>query len=346
MPPPLLRGDRYNSKWNPQMVKLLNQKTGRALEIIIGLYLIIGALPKGFNINHFAVQMSAYQVIPDPNWLPPAALATLLLEMLLGMAMTLGLRFRGIVLALYQGMLLFFSGLIVYAWQVHGLEDCGCFPLLKMTPQVSLMKNLLLFLAGCLLAWIFRPWGSGFSCGIPRKKLLLRLAFMLAVSLGLTGYAMTQVERIPTSVSVSDLQNTTTAKGPYADFIVPAPEGERNLGQGTHLVAMLSMTCEECMAKVPELNALSMVPGMPPLSALCYEERPGAMKDFVAMTGPIFPLLSLGDKPLIYYTLRGQDPFRLSLIQNGFPLRHWDGEIPAPEEIFSVLAETEADAGR
>ncbi|HOV60399.1 MAG TPA: hypothetical protein PK349_04970, partial [Candidatus Hydrogenedentes bacterium] len=104
---------------------LLSEKTARALEILIGLYLVVGALPKGLNINHFAVQMSAYKVLPDPSWLPPAALATLLLEMFLGMSMLLGLRFRGLVLALYQGMLVFFSGLILYAWLVHGLEDCG-----------------------------------------------------------------------------------------------------------------------------------------------------------------------------------------------------------------------------
>ncbi|HPO30637.1 MAG TPA: hypothetical protein PKX28_05315, partial [Candidatus Hydrogenedentes bacterium] len=88
-----------------------------------------------------------------------------------------------------------------------------------------------------------------------------------------------------------------------------------------------------------ELNALSMTPGMPPLSALCYEERPGAMADFMAMTGPIFPLLSLGDQPLVYYTLRGQDPFRLSLVRDGFAVRHWDGTVPSPEEIMAAMAE-------
>lgn len=317
---------------------LLSEKTARALEILIGLYLVVGALPKGLNINHFAVQMSAYKVLPDPSWLPPAALATLLLEMFLGMSMLLGLRFRGLVLALYQGMLVFFSGLILYAWLVHGLEDCGCFPLLKMTPEVSLVKNGILFLLGCHQAWVFRPWQNS-PPGWVSSGLYPRAAILLLVSVGVTVHAATRVERVATPLETSSPANHSGQEGPYAKFVIPAPEGERRLGEGTHLVAMLSMTCEECMAKVPELNALSMTPGMPPLCALCYEERPGAMADFMAMTGPIFPLLSLGDQPLVYYTLRGQDPFRLSLVRDGFAVRHWDGTVPSPEEIMAAMAE-------
>lgn len=318
--------------------KLLSEKTARALEILIGLYLVVGALPKGLNINHFAVQMSAYKVLPDPSWLPSAALATLLLEMFLGMSMLLGLRFRGLVLALYQGMLMFFSGLILYAWLVHGLEDCGCFPLLKMTPEVSLVKNGILFLLGCHQAWVFRPWQNSPS-GWVSSGLYPRAAILLLASVGVTAYAATRVEQVATPLETSSPANHSGQERPYAKFVIPAPEGERRLGEGTHLVAMLSMTCEECMAKVPELNALSMTPGMPPLSALCYEERPGAMADFKAMTGPLFPLLSLGDQPLVYYTLRGQDPFRLSLVRDGLAVRHWDGTVPSPEEIMAAMAE-------
>jgi len=324
--------------------KLAGKTVGRVLEALIGLYLIIGALPKGLNINHFAVQMSAYKVLPDPSWLPPSALATLLLEMFLGMAMLTGLRFRGAVLALYQGMLIFFSGLIVYAWQVHGLEDCGCFPLLKMTPQVSLIKNLILFSLGCHQAWVFRPWNPPSVPPARSTGWYVRMAATILVSLAMTGYAASRIERIRMPVEAATTGQQSGEKGPYAEFVIPAPEGDRPLGQGTHLVAMLSMTCEECMAKVPELNALSMTPGMPPLSALCYEERPGAMRDFISMTGPIFPLLSLGDRPLIYYTLRGQDPFRLSLIRDGWAVRHWDGEVPPAEEILAVLAENPSAA--
>lgn len=314
-------------------------KIARALEGLIGLYLIAGALPKGLNINHFAVQMSAYQVLPDPSWLPPSALATLLLEMLLGMAMLTGLRLRGLVLALYQGMLVFFSALIVYAWQVHGLEDCGCFPLLKMTPQVSLIKNLILFILGCHQAWVFRPWHPGTARTLTVSGWSYRAVVTLLVSLVMTGYAASRVEQIQTPVEASKTGRPADKTGPYAGFVIPAPGGDRILGQGTHLVAMLSMTCEECMAKVPDLNILSLTPGLPPLSALCYEERPGAMQDFISMTGPIFPLLSLGDRPLVYYTLRGQDPFRLSLIRDGWAVRHWDGEVPGIEEILAALEE-------
>jgi hypothetical protein len=104
----------------------------------------------------------------------------------------------------------------------------------------------------------------------------------------------------------------------------------------------MSMTCEECMAKVPEINELMLLPGIPPVIALCYEEEPGEMERFRNDTQPLFPLHSLIGRPLVYYSLRGEDSFRLSLVRGGTAVGVWDGKLPSPEELMALLEKKDA----
>ncbi len=332
----------------------LNAKRGaaRVCELVIGLFFVVGAVPKAADINRFSVQMSAYHVITDKAYLPWFALATLFAEMSLGVALLLGLRLKGVTVLCLQLMLAVFTGLILYAWLVHGLEDCGCFPLIKMTPPVSIAKNVALFALGCVV-WrvlVRKPKTDDLErelSGETTEKTAswrgpaLRFVLAFAAAAAAVGYAALRVEHIATAAPAG------TAKGEkagidFSQFVFVTDMGSFDLGKGTYLVPILSMTCEECMGKVPLLNDLMSQPGLPPMVALCYEDKPGDLDDFRGKTQPMFPLHALGDQPLLYFNLRGEDPFRLTLVRDGHVLAHWDGKVPPAQEVTGALKPADA----
>jgi hypothetical protein len=309
----------------------------RACEFITGLVFVVGAVPKAMDINRFSVQMSAYHVITDKALLPWFALATLFAEMALGVALLLGLRLRGLTVLALELMLAVFTGLILYAWLVHGLEDCGCFPLIKMSPPVSIAKNVVLFLLG-LVVWqvLVRrsgPDGTGTAAtptGAPPQGRGVAVRFVLAfvVAAAAVGYAAPRVEHIAQAGPAANQGNGGGAGLDYGQFVFDTDMGSYALGKGVYLVPILSMTCEDCMGKVPLLNELMSQPGMPPMVALCYEDKAGDLDNFRNQAQPLFPLHALGDQPLLYFNLRGEDPFRLTLVRDGRALMHWDGKVP------------------
>lgn len=309
----------------------------RIVEILIGTYFLVGALPKGMDIDKFAVQIAAYKVIVDPTMLLYTALFTLFVEVALGISMITGLRLKGLVILAMEAMLIFFAVLIVYAWKKHGLEDCGCFPFFKMSPEVSLIKNAILVIAGVLILYVRRksksPEDSSSFKLEKRKTISLSLKLLIAVICGAvaTAYAYQDIDW---NSMERDENNKESAS--YTQFELYLPEGYFNLGEGTYLVAVMSMTCDECMADVPDLNALMAIPDIPLLVALCYEDVPGDMDKFRAYTAPEFPMHSLGNRAMLYYSLIGQDSFRLSLVHNGTALKSWDGHVPAYEEIIQA----------
>jgi len=174
-----------------------NVKIARIIELLIGVFYLFGALPKMADINTFSVQMSAYHVIEDRQLLPVFGCITVFAEFALGMALMFGLRLRGLTYAVYHGMLLFFSILIVYAWVAHGLEDCGCFPLIAMSPKVSLVKNAVLVLLGAYSGWVLSGPGSALRRPPLRGPgMVPRFACALAVSALAAAYAWATVARL------------------------------------------------------------------------------------------------------------------------------------------------------
>ncbi len=300
------------------------KRLSRTAEVLAGVVFLAGAFLKAMDFSMFTIQIFAYGVISDKSLLPVIAYCTLTLEMLLGCALLLGLRWRWLSYAVLEAVLLVFTGLIVYGWTFSNLKDCGCFGPLEMSPGISIAKNVvLLFLGG--IAWL----------GGASKRTLGSHVYALIIStLALTGavvfYAHMTLERVP----APDSEHKTPV---FAQFVLDMPEGHYDLGKGDYLVVMLSMSCEECMEEVPKLNAILEYPGLPPLVALCYEENAGEMETFRTGTNPQFPMYNLGNKPLLYFNLIGNDTFRFYFVRNGAPVKFWDGHPPAYEELQGVM---------
>jgi hypothetical protein len=328
----------------------------RGCEFIVGLYFLIGAVPKALDINRFSVQMSAYHVITNKAYLPWFALATLFAEMSLGTALLLGLRLRGLTILCLQLMLAFFTVLILYAWLVHGLEDCGCFPLVKMTPPVSIAKNVVLFVFGCI-AWqvlVRRSAASVVGTGIIGDTAgknptwhgaALRFVIAFVAAAAAVAYAAPRVEHIKTTPPAGTAKETKAGID-YSQFSFMTDMGSFDLGKGTYLVPILSMTCDECKSHVPQLNDLMSQPDMPPMVALCYEDDPGDLDKFRGETQPLFPLHALGNQPLLYFNLRGDGHFRLTLVRDGRTLANWDDKVPAADAVTAALKPAASPAAK
>jgi len=317
----------------------------RVLEIAIGLYFVAGAIPKFLDIDKFVLQIAAYKVIEAPVLLEWSALFTVFMEMCLGMFLILGVRMKGLTILALQGVIVVFSVLITYAWRVHGLEDCGCFPIFKMSPPVSLMKNGLTLAASLYILWVFsvkgvwaRTFGSDVDTStqepLAREKakfeplrMLVKISLSIVVAVGCMAYSRQSMDREALE------QDAESEGGLFSQFELFMPEGYFNLAQGLYLVAVMSSSCPECKENVPALNDLYQVPDIPPMVALCYEETPGELDVFKSITNPLFPVYSLGDRALLYFKLLEKESFRFVLVLDGRPVASWDGFVPDSEEL-------------
>ena len=301
-------------------------KAARWFEIAVGLFFLISATAKALDLSGFGVQISAYNIIKNPETVRRVSFVALAVEAALGTYLVGGQRFGGITHLVSATMILVYSSLIAYAWAFHGLKDCGCLGTwVSMGPAASLAKNIAL-LGAIGFAWL---GGHNFSqnkadlknnarARLVAMSLFAAVGFVAAIAIPLNDARRPQVP-----AQENELK-------PYAQFVFDADGQHFDLGKGEHLVAMLNATCEHCRASVPGLNKLIETPGLPPMIALMMgsEEE---LADFRAKTSPLFSAHLI--EPLTFMEFIGTTPPWLSHIRDGVGVRHWDweDEVPAAE---------------
>jgi hypothetical protein len=321
---------------------------GRGAEIAVGFAYLLAAGLKAWNFNLFIGQILAYQIFSSTSALTTVAFITLALETFLGVAMLLGNPWRRAVLGTGFAMLLFFTALIVYAWQVHDLKDCGCFGKVSVTPPQAIAKNLL-FMLLTALAWygLVGPGDAISPVRYPRLRkvappvLALILCGAVIPQLGGTIVTENKIPVVAGDAPAPDAPAPSEAAGPFAGYrIVPEFGDTMDLGRGEYLVALLSMTCEHCMATVPEINAYTYEASLPPVVALCLEPEAGSLKDFQGMTGPEFPMHSVGNNMLAWAKLCSGPPPQLCYVRDGVALKVWKDVMPTLDELAEGIAAT------
>ena len=291
-------------------------RAARPAEVLLGLAFLASAILKAVDVNAFIVAIGLYGVVANHALQTASALGTLAVEAGLGTALLVGWRPCVATLGAAATLLVGFSGLILYGWIAHGISDCGCAGPLKMGPGVSLLKNGVLLVL-CLTAAL------GLRSGPAKEgRGLLKIVTSLLCAAGVAGYAYAKIE---------PPQSPPTAQsGPFSEFVFESDGQKIDLGKGDYLVAMLSTTCEHCMASVEKLNQLVGSANVPPLVGLC-EGEPDSLKEFVLVTSPQFPTHLIGIQS--FFSLIGKQPPRFVLIRDGHPLQTWDGEVPSAQQI-------------
>ena len=138
-------------------------------------------------------------------------------------------------------------------------------------------------------------------------------------------------ETRPVSTSVQPV--VEDASRPFQKFQFSAGGERFNLGEGEYLVAFLSPTCEHCQSWVEELNEFAGLEGAPTLVSLLFgaeDER----EEFQAITNPVFPTPLV--EPLDFFEFV-EIPPRLIYLRDGRQVRHWDDELPSPEELLEAV---------
>ena len=140
------------------------------------------------------------------------------------------------------------------------------------------------------------------------------------------------------TAEVEPVDEPRLSQGAFARYVVTMEDGVAlSLGDGEYLVALLSMSCDHCMASVPRLNEyVGLFPEIP-VVALCWEPAEGAMAEFAAQSGPMFPMHSLGDDFLEFSELIGSAPPRLSFVRDGVAVKSWDDSMPEVEELAAAV---------
>jgi len=305
------------------------KRAARWIDILIGAFFLVSAAAKAVDMEAFGVQISAYNVIKDAALVHAAAYIAVSVEALLGAALVAGQRSRGATHLVSAGMIVVYSTLIAYAWQFHGLEDCGCLgQWISMGPIESLIKN------AVLLALLGAAWFGGGSSPAPQPSKFARPAAAagLGVVFALAAFGLlTAAPPPPATAGVPE-----DAARPFAQFVFDADGQPFNLGEGTFLVPLLNATCSHCQASVPALNNLFASDGAPDMVALMMGDD-DEIADFRAVTEALFALHRIDT--LKFMEFIGTSPPRLVLVKDGVAAQHWDWTDDVPvAEITTYLA--------
>jgi uncharacterized membrane protein YphA (DoxX/SURF4 family) len=206
--------------------------------ILIGVTLLVSGIIKALDNRHFLV--TAMYSYGFPENLSPLLTLLAPLEVVLGLALLLGLYLRPV--ALGSALLLAaFSGGLVLAMRGGGLSDCGCFgPYVPMTPTVALVRNGVL-LAGSLFVYLASRKGALHAS--TWQVLLLVVAATAAGGAG--GWS---AKDPIVSHSVVKLNQPFPMQG-FTD-------GAPNFGKGETIVVFFLPTCPHCWNSVENVKRL------------------------------------------------------------------------------------------
>jgi len=303
-------------------------KAARGLEIVIGLFFLVTAGMKAGDLVWFATSIKAYQVVPESMWMP-SAIVTLISETLIGAGLLAGVRVKGLVNLYAVALTLVFTGLIVYAWKVHGIEDCGCFgKSAPMGPEESIGKNLVLIglIAGSW--WALRDEisvGGRDAEGGRLARFTAVVGIVAVIGIGAYGNLTKESEPENPRIPDKDIAFAFTANGKNYD-----------LGTGEYLVVFLNTTCSHCKASMPVLNIISDADGLPEMVGLMQGDG-DSLDEFILETEPSFTtqLIDVMD----FSRLVPNAPPWFVYLKDGVVQKDWQwDEIPDMPEVAEVKA--------
>jgi hypothetical protein len=301
------------------------------IERSLGLLFIFSAAAKAVDINAFAMQVSYYGVVTEPALVRLAAVFTVWLETVLGVALLVGWRLRGWTLRAVFVLLVGFTGLILYAWAFKGLEECGCLgKWFQMTPKVSVLKNVVMMalVAAAWFGYRTREPGTADEERTVYKKYAAPVMAVLSVAAVIAALAW--------GASTQPYDKTR----PHSQFRFESDGELWDLGSGEYFVVLLSDSCEHCEEVMFELNDLPLrVPDMPPVVSLFLGEEE-TLQELVELVEPEYPTFLIDDLAFFHLLGDAKAPPRFVHVRDGKELQHWNEELPEDDELMKAFLES------
>lgn len=302
----------------------------RPIEIFAGLVLIASAAIKGYELSLFMTQIAGYRILPA-GLEGSMAVAIVLVETALGLALIAGFERRGVPHMATILLLAVFSGVFIYGLAARGIKECGCFgDFLELPPAVTFAKNIVLI--GMLAAAFAARHRS------PRMKVaqssLIPACVLAVAALGSFVAGIGQHIR-DEAAKQAVVSGPVDPERPYARFVFGADGRAFDLGKGQYLVVWLSTTCPECRKAVGALGELKeLIPNLPPVVGLCLGSR-SQLEKFRAETKPSFPTVLVPTRAFMEFV--DVDPPRYALIRDGQGVAQWDEQLP-PNALADKLS--------
>jgi uncharacterized membrane protein YphA (DoxX/SURF4 family) len=302
--------------------------TARAIEVAIGLVLLIAGGLKAWEPLDFIRQIGDYQIITAPGLIKLTAWVMIIFEIALGTALIVGYR-RRLAVPVAALLLLGFLVMLGWAWHTGSTEDCGCFgSWVKRTPAEAFTEDLVMLIV------------VGFGWSLHRHEERHRSSWrpVIVVLAVLAGLSVTILASNSARQSTDPLQRMKATTGQPNLFAgVEVSDLPLRLDAGPRVVVLLDTGCEHCQASVPELNRLyaELQSRDIPLVALCTN-TPAEIAAFTSRFKAGFPLGRISSSNFTKLFERGRPP-RLLVARDGELLKIWDGMVPpvaALEPLF------------
>lgn len=315
----------------------------------------------------FQRDIGSYRIISDPFLIRSASWFFLALETVLGAMLVSGYLLRGWTIHATSALILFFTGTVIYADATVGLENCGCMGAVKMTPEMTIGKNIL-YLAMGVVGFIAYRRAEEITGWLQPWKLTPAPATVIAgVSILLMGATLAagktflesdidrfedlgSVAAVSTDAPTEQIETPTAAETPepapsvagsdteFGKYKVRMADGSvQSLASGDFLVALLSMTCEHCKESVPELMELEAnLAGLVPVVSLAMGNQ-DSKSEFVMETGANFPITIIEDLEFFQRLGDAPAPPRFLFVRGGEPIKSWNDEPPAFDDLLNYL---------
>jgi thiol-disulfide isomerase/thioredoxin len=303
------------------------------IEVLLGAVFVATAAIKAYDVEGFAEQILAYDVVEGAGLLRLAALATILFEAALGVLMLIRARFLPFSpSALAFWVLLLFSAFILYGWMFGDLEDCGCLGTLVETPPgLSLLKNSVLLLMAAV-AWRYERLET------PEDRVRVMLgavprgaAIALSVA-AMTGFALAGNEsatELPENVTQEEVKER-----PFAAFVFDYEGAAYDLGEGAYLVALMSTGCDHCREEAPAFEDLAADLDVPAVGLMLVSDA--TMEEFRLFSGAAFPMTPI-ESTMTFIELSGTEPPTYHVVRGGVSLKRWEDKLPTASEVLEVM---------
>ncbi len=312
------------------------------IERSLGLLFIVSAASKAVDMTAFAMQVSYYGVVTLPALVRLAAVFTVWLETVLGVALLVGWRARGWTLRAVFALLVGFTGLILYAWAFKGLQECGCLgKWLQMSPGVSILKNVVM-MALVAVAWFgFKKREPGSVTG--EMSLYRKYAgpVMAVLSVAFVIVALAYGQRNQTSAPTPPTGPYDKDR-PYAQFRFESDGEPWDLGDGEYFVVLLSDTCEHCEEIMFELNDLPVrVPDTPPVVSLFLGDEE-TLEELLELVEPEYPTFIIDPLAFVHLLILGDAdaPPCFVHVRDGKAVHYWEEELPEDDELIEAFLES------
>ncbi|GMW00356.1 MAG: hypothetical protein AMXMBFR84_14930 [Candidatus Hydrogenedentota bacterium] len=317
-------------------------KRARLIEFLIGIVFLVAAAGKAVDLSAFTLQVMLYGVVQEPQALTIVAYAAVVVEALLGALLIGGIWMGGIPLMSAAAMLIGFSGLVAYAWAVHGLTDCGCFgSFISMGPGATIAKNAIML--GMLGIGAYSRWQS--------KRMNLPVTPSKRAAKISKGIAFAGLAVVAAALALGKKPEATksivgTAEKPFGVFSFDFEGKHYDLTQGEYVVAMLSATCEHCQASVAVLNEAIALPEYPQLVAVVLgnEEE---YREFEELTLPMFPT-GRTDNALAFAKLqvsKNYAPPSFHFVRDGVSVKASGAMDPTLDDLKDIVPNPAAPGG-